>query len=36
MQSLKADPSNCVEIKMDEFAKPELNASIFVAGYSVC
>lgn len=36
MQSLKADPSNCVAIKMDELAKPEFNANIFMVGYSVC
>lgn len=36
MQSLKADPSNCVEIRMHEFAMPELNANIFMVGYSVC
>lgn len=36
MQSQKAIPPNCVEIKMDEITKLELNNNIFITSYGVC
>lgn len=36
MQSQKAIPPNCVEIKMDEITKLELNSNIFIISYGVC